>query len=256
MEFGAHGLWDWLGLVFALGFRHGIDPDHLASIDALTRFHADSRPRLARRAGLYFALGHGLVVTIVAVLVSTLMQHARIPGWFEGLGIWTSVVLLTLLGLANLWNAGRGGQHLIGLKSRLFAPLLRMQGPGAVILVGALFALAFDTLSQTAVWTLAAGSHGPWAAGVLGLSFTLGMVLPDGLNGRVLAGLLRRNGSPARSVGFVVGLISIAMAGFEAYHYLLPRQGTWMDEREWLLSLFLLLILPILLLGGRRSESH
>ncbi|MEK8088532.1 nickel transporter [Thermithiobacillus plumbiphilus] len=254
MDFGAHGLWAWLGLVFALGLRHGIDPDHLASIDALTRLHADTRPRLARRAGLYFALGHGLVVTLVAVLVSTLMQQARIPGWFEGLGIWSSVILLTVLGSANIWNARRGGQQIIGLKSRLFAPLLRVQGPGAVILVGALFALAFDTLSQTAVWTLAAGSHGQWAAALLGLSFTLGMVLPDGLNGRLLAGLLRRNGSPARAAGFVVGLISLAMAAFEAYGFLLPRQGAWMAGREWLLSLFLLLLLPLLLLG-RRSEN-
>lgn len=254
MEFGVHGLWAWMGLVFVLGLRHGIDPDHLASIDAMTRFNAELQPRLARRTGFYFALGHGLVVTMVAILISGLMQQAQIPGWFEGLGIWTSVTLLTLLGLANIWNAGHGGEHMVGLKSALFAPLMRVQRPGSVILVGALFALAFDTLSQTAVWTLAAGSYGAWAAGLLGLGFTLGMMLPDSLNGSLLAGLLRRNGPRARYAGLVVGLMSLGMAGFEAYDFLLPRHGGWLDGREWLLSI-LILLLPFVFLS-RRQVSH
>jgi len=42
---------------FALGMRHGTDPDHLTAIDGLSRI----RPWATR--GLFFALGHGLVVT-------------------------------------------------------------------------------------------------------------------------------------------------------------------------------------------------
>ena len=47
-------------LAFALGVRHGVDPDHLTAIDGLIRV----RPR--RTNGLYFAIGHGLVVTALA----------------------------------------------------------------------------------------------------------------------------------------------------------------------------------------------
>lgn len=39
---------DWfalLGLVFMLGLRHGLDADHLATIDGLTRFNAPRRRR-------------------------------------------------------------------------------------------------------------------------------------------------------------------------------------------------------------------
>src|SRR5258705_12699980 len=49
-----------LVLAFALGVRHGVDPDHLTAIDGLSRV----RPRRAN--GLYFAIGHGLVVTALA----------------------------------------------------------------------------------------------------------------------------------------------------------------------------------------------
>ena len=30
-------LWVTLGLLIALGFRHGMDPDHIAAVDGLTR---------------------------------------------------------------------------------------------------------------------------------------------------------------------------------------------------------------------------
>ena len=41
-------------LVFVLGLKHGLDADHLATIDGLTRFNARANPRLARKfAALY-----------------------------------------------------------------------------------------------------------------------------------------------------------------------------------------------------------
>jgi high-affinity nickel permease len=46
---------------FALGMRHGADPDHLAAIDGLTRV----RPRTTN--GIYFAFGHVLVVVLLVM---------------------------------------------------------------------------------------------------------------------------------------------------------------------------------------------
>src|SRR5258706_14681730 len=57
---GAYLMNSVLVLAFALGMRHGVDPDHLTAIDGLSRV----RPR--RTNGLYFTIGHGLVVTALA----------------------------------------------------------------------------------------------------------------------------------------------------------------------------------------------
>ena len=35
-------------VVFMLGLQHGMDPDHIATINGLTRFNAKLRPRIAR----------------------------------------------------------------------------------------------------------------------------------------------------------------------------------------------------------------
>src|SRR3979490_259233 len=44
-------------VALVLGMRHGVDADHLAAIDAMTRCNADARPALARRTGLWFSIG-------------------------------------------------------------------------------------------------------------------------------------------------------------------------------------------------------
>ena len=62
-------------VAFALGVRHGTDPDHLTAIDGLSRI----RPRATN--GLFFALGHGLVVTALAVGVGQV-----VAGGGAGLG--------------------------------------------------------------------------------------------------------------------------------------------------------------------------
>ena len=37
-------------MVFLLGLRHGMDPDHLATIDGLARYNAHDRPRIDRKS--------------------------------------------------------------------------------------------------------------------------------------------------------------------------------------------------------------
>src|SRR5258707_8721726 len=76
----------WLPLVavvFLLGLKHGLDPDHLAAIDGLTRFNAANRPRLSRWSGLLFSAGHGVVVTAIAVAVATIAAEWRAPAWLQ-----------------------------------------------------------------------------------------------------------------------------------------------------------------------------
>jgi len=49
-------------VVLGFGLRHGLDADHLAAIDGLTRRNARANPAIAGRCGALFSAGHGLVV--------------------------------------------------------------------------------------------------------------------------------------------------------------------------------------------------
>src|SRR5258706_6257296 len=95
----------WLALlavVFALGLKHGLDPDHLAAIDGITRFNAGRRPLLSRWSGLLFSAGHGVVVTLVAVAVATLAAQWRAPEWLEDAGASVSIRVLPPLRFSEL----------------------------------------------------------------------------------------------------------------------------------------------------------
>src|SRR6476619_3320622 len=86
-------------VVFILGLKHGLDPDHLAAIDGLTRFNARERPALSRWSGLLFSAGHGVVVTLVAIAVATVATEWKAPEWLENAGTWISIGFLTALGV-------------------------------------------------------------------------------------------------------------------------------------------------------------
>src|SRR5688500_7016562 len=91
---------DWLALaalVFLLGLKHGMDPDHLVTIDGMARFNAVRRPRLSRWSGLLFSLGHGAVVTLVAVMVATVARDWRAPEWLALTGVSISIAFMLLL---------------------------------------------------------------------------------------------------------------------------------------------------------------
>ena len=98
---------DWLALlavVYALGLRHGMDPDHLATIDGITRGNAARNPQLARWSGFLFSAGHGAIVILVAIGVSLLAQRWQTPAWLDALGAWISIAFLYALGLLNLYS--------------------------------------------------------------------------------------------------------------------------------------------------------
>src|SRR6476620_2712353 len=91
-------------LVFLLGLRHGLDPDHLVAIDGLTR--ASTREGARRWCGLFFSLGHGVVITLVGLAVAIAATEWEpswgAPAWLRALGTSISVAVLLVLGLANL----------------------------------------------------------------------------------------------------------------------------------------------------------
>lgn len=228
-------------LVFLLGLKHGFDADHLATIDGLTRFNARHGRPFARYCGALFSLGHGVVVVGIAVAVGLASERWDAPAWLELSGAWISIGFLTVLGIANLAAvlAARPDEIVapVGLKGRILGGLSAARRPWTVALVGSLFALSFDTVSQAALFALTAAQFGGlWHAVFLGLLFVLGMLVTDGVNGLWISRLIARADQLAcvasRVMGLAVSTVSLLVAGLGAAKLALPAFGRWTEGQE------------------------
>ena len=200
-------------LVFLLGLRHGLDPDHLVAIDGLTR--ASAREGARRWCGLFFSLGHGVVITLVGLAVAVAATEWQAPAWLAAFGAFISVGVLLVLGLANLAMAWRTPAErpvpLVGLRPRwLAAQAARASHPAFIAAIGAAFALSFDTISHALAFSVTgAALAGGLFATLLGLVFTLGMALVDALNGLWVAQV---RGSRALSVSIACLCLAVALS--------------------------------------------
>lgn len=218
----------WLLLIamaFVLGIRHGIDLDHLATIDAMTRAVRENK-RLSKFVGCLFSLGHGFIVTLLSVIIGSGIMHSQIPQWFDELGRWISIFFLFTFGLANLWNVWFNSHQSFvptGIRSFLSQKITAKNcNPIVIACIGALFAFSFDTISQVALFSLSASVVAGWLfSGVLGLTFMLGMMVMDGFNGFLVSALIQRadgvsliisrvTGLAIASFSLVVGMISLS----------------------------------------------
>ncbi len=218
----------WLALVavvFLLGLKHGLDPDHLAAIDGLTRFNSARRPVLSRWSGALFSAGHGVVVTLVAIAVATVATDWRAPPWLEDAGTWISITFLTALGFANLAAVVRTPRgelvRVVGFRGRLFERLMRVDHPVLIAAVGATFAVSFDSMSYAVLFSVTGSSLAGWIfAALLGVLFTLGMVVTDALNGlwvsRLVARADARAAAASRAMSFAIAFLSLAIAALAA----------------------------------------
>jgi high-affinity nickel-transport protein len=235
---------DWLALVvlaLTLGAKHGLDADHLVAIDGLTRFNAQFRPGFARWCGVFFSLGHGVIVVAVALAVGLAAERWIIPAWLEDLGTWISIAFLATLGILNLLAVANTPPEdmvrTVAFRGRLLGRLMRTSNPLAIMLVGALFAFSFDTVSQAALFGMAANAIGSWEDGVvLAGVFMLGMTLADGANGLWISSLLgsagRRARVASRVMGLAVGGLSLGLAGLGAAKYFSGSLEAWFEGRE------------------------
>lgn len=258
-------------LVILMGIRHGFDPDHLAAIDGMTRYNVRERPRLARLAGVFFSVGHGLVIASVAVSVALLARQLSPPQWLDRLGTWLSIAVLVALALINIHSALRTPQHevvsLTGWRSALFARFLQAGTPVMMLGVGIVFALSFETLSQASLFAMIATRYQGWLPALLlaGL-FIVGMVITDGLNGWFISRLIRRSDRTARVASRVMALsvsgVSLMVAGLGIASELFPAVDAWRDGKEtWMGAGVVALMVGSYLLGqwlvrpGRRRDT-
>jgi high-affinity nickel-transport protein len=228
-------------LAFVLGAKHGFDADHLATIDGLTRYNSRDNAALARFCGTLFSLGHGAVVMSVALATGSLASQWQAPEWLEVTGVTVSILFLFGLAFLNLHAVLTTHPHEVvrpaGIRGRLLGRILTVQSPWAVAGVGALFAISFDTVSQAALFALAAGHFGGVAHTLLVAGiFVCGMLAVDGINGIWLSKLIRRADRRAvvasRVMALSVAGLSLAVGLFTVTKLLVPDVDAWADGRE------------------------
>jgi high-affinity nickel-transport protein len=163
------------------------------------------------------------------------------PTWLEVTGASVSVLFLFGLAFLNVRAVVTAHPNAVvapaGIKGRLLGRFLNIHRAWAIAAVGMLFALSFDTVSQAALFALAAGrfgglSHALFVAGL----FVLGMLTVDGANGLWISRLIRQADRTAviasRVMALTVAGISLAVGVFTVAKILVPAVDAWAEGRE------------------------
>ena len=250
-----------LALVIVLmGIRHGFDPDHLAAIDGMTRYNARDRPKLARLAGVFFSIGHGIVILSVALSVATLARKLAPPRWLDTFGTWLAIGVLIALASINIAGALRAPHnqmvHLAGWRTSLFARLLKAGTPAMMLLVGIVFALSFETLSQASLFAMVATNYHGWQpALILAMLFVLGMIITDGINGWFISKLIRRSDQTARLASRIMALavsgVSLLVACLGIASQFFDSVEQWRDGKEMWFGAAVIAVVVFSYLGGQ-----
>jgi|SRR5579863_2156441 hypothetical protein len=200
-----------------LGFRHGLDYDHIAAITDISSVQAKARD--AMRFGLLYVAGHATTIAILGALAVAfrLSLPAASDRWAERLVGITLLTLgiyvlgtffrpssvhstshshgprtrITLLVNGMLWIYWRLSRIFGG--TRVEAPQIFKDGYGtsSTFLVGVIHGLGAETPTQLLLFLMAANLGGT-AAGLLGLlMFILGLLAMNTLMCASAAGLFR-----------------------------------------------------------------
>jgi nickel/cobalt transporter (NiCoT) family protein len=254
-------------LVFVLGLRHGLDADHLAYIDGQTRYHWRIGSKTAPYVGTLFSTGHGFVVAGVGVIIGEFAAHFAFPGYVDAIATWVSVASLFALGTLNVYNLSRPKQssleiyEISGWKGRFLPRFAReSRHPLVIVVVGGLFALAADTVSQTSVWALAAGHAGNrYLPLVLGLVFMGGMILTDTTDCLLTLRMVRHTGqlgqTASRLMGWLIVVLSYGVSIYELVNVFFPKWSVNF-ETVGLAAFFVLLLCYLITLLKQKGISQ
>lgn len=237
-------------LVFVLGLRHGLDADHLAFIDGQTRYNWRMGSRIAPWVGTLFAFGHGGVVAAIAVILGMVMKDFTFPDSFNTFATWVSITSLFLIGTLNVYNLLRTKApneefQLSGIKGKFVSKIVKgTTNPLHIILVGALFALAAETVSQTAIWSLAAGNSGEYMPLFLGLVFMIGIMTTDTIDSLIVYRMINQSSnigqSASKIMGWVIVVLAYGVSGYQAFIFFNPWAELNFEIIGAMLFLFLL----------------
>ncbi|MDI3256352.1 MAG: hypothetical protein QJR01_01250 [Kyrpidia sp.] len=195
------------GLALVLGFRHGVDWDHVAAVTDLIA--GERRWRSGLVLAMLYALGHGAVVCVLGILMIAAGVH--VPEWMGrvmepmvgltliGLGLWVLIVLFMgnyELGTRSRWmlvyRALRRGWRWLRRRPREANDEAEL-GPKGAFLVGIIHGAGAETPTQLLVFAASLQAGGRvGAAGVLllfvgGLLFSNLLISVSALAGYALA---------------------------------------------------------------------
>ncbi|MDT3426286.1 high-affinity nickel-transport protein [Paenibacillus forsythiae] len=238
-------------LVFVLGLRHGLDADHLAFIDGQTRYNWRMGSPITRWVGTLFSFGHGAVVACIATVLGMFMENFKFPVYFDTFATWISILSLFTIGTMNMYYLMRSRLkdeefQLKGIKGKLVANVSRgTTNPLLIILVGGVFALAAETISQTSVWALAAGSSYRYMPLILGVIFMLGMMVTDTIDSLIAYKMISQSSSLGQSASKIIGWVIVTLAYgvsfYQAFTYFNPWAELDFEIVGIMIFLFLLL---------------
>lgn len=228
-------------LAFALGNRHGLDADHLAAIDGMTRWNSSARRPIAALCGVLFSVGHaGVIVALCVALFAGSISFVP-PVWLETAGTLISGVTLLMLGLINLRSAGLDARlnAPVGLKSRFLGRFVRASRPWQVTAVGALFALSFDSVAIAAFFASSTSALGEVL--LVASSFAIGMLCVGGANGWWVVRLIRQSQSAGRHgtrvMTLTIALVSLLVSARVLMPLMFASSAEWLADGDWLLSI-------------------
>jgi nickel/cobalt transporter (NiCoT) family protein len=244
-------------LALGLGLRHGLDADHLAAIDGLTRFNMVRGRGFARFCGALFSAGHGAVIVTAASLLALWASAWTAPEWLDPTGKLISAAILLWLGTVNLrsLSSRSPAAPIIGIRTTLLAGVVRSSHPWQILLVGAFFALSFDALGLAVLFAARAARGDTILSAMLAVIFAGGMILVDTFNGLWLARLAARSDradrAASRAMTIGIALISLAVGVAIASSWACRSFDRWLDLHELAVSLVVVLAVLCAYLAAR-----
>ena len=174
-----------------------------------------------------------------------------------------SIGFLFAIGFMNLaaLRRTRHGESVVprGLRSGLLQRLTQVSHPALISLIGAAFAISMDTMSQAAVFSLAASGEFAWGVALmLGIIFTVGMLAVDAANGLWVYRLIRSSDAWAvrwsRGLTFAIALLSLGLAVFGLVRLADARLDGWYDTHALAVGVGCTLLLALVWLAGCRQQ--
>ncbi|MFK7114473.1 NAD+ synthetase [Flavobacterium oreochromis] len=181
-------------ILFILGLRHGLDPDHITVIDNYTYRLHENKNSWSRWVGTLFTLGHGVMVTLIALALSYLKNNFEVPSSVDFLLNWLPMFLLFVMGVSNIISLLKfKPTNSLNLKKYLIPKFLdKNLSPITVFITGVVFGFIFDTSSQIAAFGLAVSGTHHWLFSVIGgFIFSIGLMFTGTIDSYLLSKLLK-----------------------------------------------------------------